>query len=238
LTGEVVGVVCALRSEARHFSRTLTRNAPLETLADGRLLAVTGIGYACAAAGAQRLIDGGAGALVSFGMAGGLDPQLPAGLVFLPAEVVGPDGTLLPTDQPWRAALGTALGTARAVSGGRLLTVDTAVASVAAKRRLWMSSGARAVDMESAAVAAAAAAHALPFLAVRAIVDRAADELPAVVMAASGPGGKLAFGRLLRGLLRAPAQLGPLWALAGGYRAANRALAAVAASAPLVRRPH
>ena len=45
--------------------------------------------------GARSLIEAGATALASWGMAGGLDPALSAGAILLPSEVLGPDGRIV-----------------------------------------------------------------------------------------------------------------------------------------------
>jgi len=83
------------------------------------------------------------------------------------------------------------------------------------------------VDMESLAIAQVAAAHRLPFVAVRVIVDTAADELPRAVVTASQEG-HVRIWRLLGAMALAPAELGALVRLAGRYRMATRRLAAVA----------
>jgi adenosylhomocysteine nucleosidase len=233
LTNPVVGVVCALRSEARHLGRTTPKGAGIEALPDGQLIALTGMGPRAAARGADALISAGACALVSFGMAGGLDPQLGAGRIFLPSEVLAPDGALLPSNAWWRARVALALAALAPVSGGRLVSVPVAVTTVDAKSALLRASGARAVDMESSAVAALAYSHALPFLAVRVIVDDAAASVPGVVTAATGADGQISVAQLCAALLRRPQQLGALLRLARGYFAADRALAAAAASGAL-----
>jgi hypothetical protein len=81
--------------------------------------------------------------------------------------------------------------------------------------------------MESLAVASIGASHNLPFIAVRVVVDTAADVLPPAVVAA-GRKGQLQIWRLIGGLVLAPAELGPLVRLAQRYRIARRSLAAVA----------
>ena len=151
----MIGVVCALAAEAR----------PLARLA-GASVSVSGMGGDAAAAAARALIDSGATALLSWGLAGALDPALAA--------------------------------------------------------------GALAVDMECLPVAQVAAAHGLPFVAIKVIVDRAADDLPRAVAAAADAAGRLHLWRLLGALARSPADLAPLSRLALRYRAASRTLAAAA----------
>jgi adenosylhomocysteine nucleosidase len=192
------------------------------------------MGIAAAARGATALVEAGAGALVSWGMAGGLDPSLPAGTVFLPGEVVSTAGTAVTTAAQWRKRLAEAIraqhqaAAESLVMEGRLLTSARAVGSLADKATLFRETGAVAVDMESLAIAEIAQSQHLPFLAVRVIVDSAADALPRAVTAAADSEGHLQVWRLMGALLRTPAQLGPLLRLAQRYRLANRSLAAVA----------
>jgi adenosylhomocysteine nucleosidase len=161
-------------------------------------------------------------------MAGGLDPALAAGTIFLPSEVISPDGVSVTTARHWRERLGFALAAQRPLTQGRLLTSSKAVGSLAAKATLFREMGAAAVDMESLSVAEAAEARQLPFIAVRVIVDSAADALPQAVTAAADTEGHLHIWRLMGALARTPADLAPLIRLARRYRAANRSLAAVA----------
>ncbi len=234
MTDPVLGVVCALRSEARHLGRSVASNAGLGSLPDGTLIAVTGMGLEAAAAGTARLIAAGAGALASFGMAGGVDRELPAGCLFLPPTVSSPDGTPFACDAQWHAQLCSALG--GAVTQGLLATVRAPLTSAAAKAALREATGARAVDMESCAVAELASRHGLPFVAVRVIIDDAQAQLPAAVAAATAADGQVAAWRLAAHLLRHPGELAAVWRLARAYSAANASLAAVAASGALTRR--
>jgi adenosylhomocysteine nucleosidase len=161
-------------------------------------------------------------------MAGGLDPALAAGTIFLPDEVISSDGATVATARDWRERLAAALAARRPVTRGRLLTSPTAVGSPAEKAALFRATGAVAVDMESLAIAEVANTHRLPFIAVRVIVDSAADALPQAVTAAADNEGHLQIWRLMGALARTPADLAPLLRLARRYRAANRSLAAVA----------
>lgn len=234
MTEAVVGVVCALRSEARHLGRTTPTRSAIDCLADGTLVAVTGMGPAAAAAGATRLAAGGAAALLCFGMAGALDPTLRPGRLVLPEEVAGPEGAVFACDPRWRARVAASLGALGPVSCGRLLSVPAPVTTAAAKAALFRA-GSMAVDMESAAVAGVARARALPFLAIRVIIDDAATEIPAAVAAATGADGQVSAWGVLAHLLREPAQVRPLIRLARAYGAANRTLAAVVRAGGLAR---
>jgi adenosylhomocysteine nucleosidase len=216
-----LGVVAALAAEARAFQLT----APSEET----VLAVSGIGRLGAAAAARALAAAPVGALMTFGMAGGLDPALKAGAVVLPSQVISSDGVRLATCSSWRTRLAGALGSSHAAVGGTVLSSASPIASPADKAVAFRDAGAVAVDMESVAVAEIAAANQLPFIAVRVIVDTAADALPRVVIAAS-QGGQVQTGRLLAGLLSAPGEIAALMRLSLRYRTAIRSLRTVAAA--------
>ncbi|HEX3914358.1 MAG TPA: hypothetical protein VHW71_12685 [Steroidobacteraceae bacterium] len=227
-----MGVVAALASEARTLGPSLQRagTPALRELAwaDGGLLAVSGMGEAAAAAAASHLVEAGVSALMTFGMAGGLDPALEAGAVVMPLELISAAGVALPVCRTWRERVAAAVGPLRTVSDGTLLCSGGAIGSPADKAAAFRSTGAAAVDMESAAVAQVAAAHSLPFIAVRVIVDTSADRLPRAVIAASRAG-RLKFGRLIAGLAVAPGDIAALLRLARRYRIAMRSLRVIGA---------
>jgi adenosylhomocysteine nucleosidase len=233
LTEPVSGVVCALRSEARCLGVRFTGANRLQSAGHGVLVALTGMGANAAAAGAERLVAAGAGALVSFGMAGGLDPTLPAGTLVLADEVSTSDGVIVLTDRAWCARLASVRGAARVVRG-RLLSVAAPVVSVRAKAELYRTSSAIAIDMESAAIAEVARRRTVPFVVVRAIVDDAAAAVPTTVLASARADGEPALARLLRALLRHPADVPAVVRLGRGYFRAARSLRAVARSGSLV----
>ena len=191
------------------------------------------MGNSAAAAGTRALIEAGATALASWGMAGGLDPTLGAGAILLPTEVLGVDGQTFNTAPGWRDRLSRAVAALAPVRSGKLVTRSRAVGSVADKAELFRATGAAAVDMESAAVGEVAERHQLPFIAVRVIVDSAADVLPRAVTAAADHEGHLQIWRLIGALALAPNELAPLIRLARRYRAANRSLAAIAKTGSL-----
>jgi nucleoside phosphorylase len=227
------GIVSALGAEARHFGLAAPRRNTLTSLANGMLLAVTGIGCEAAGRGARALVDAGVTALTSWGMAGGLDPALSPGTIVLPDEVVDRDGTAFATTMQWRERLrSAAIAARRPVAIGRLLTSLQPIGSVTDKARAFHETGAVAVDMESVAVAEVAAAHRLPFMAVRVVVDTAADALPRAALAASHEG-SVRLRSLLGAAALTPGEIRALIKLTWRYRAASRSLAAVARSGSL-----
>jgi len=222
-----VGVVAALEAEARTLGVAVRRHDGLFCLVDGTLLAVSGIGCAHADLAAGSLVAAGASALMSFGLAGGLDPALHAGSVVLPDEVISRDGARCVAAREWREHLLREVQKACPATGGKLLTCPRPIDAPAEKAAAFRETGAVAVDMESLAIAQVAERHGLPFIAARVIVDTAADVVPPSVIAASGSGA-VNVRRLIMGLAAQPRDVIGLLRLARRYRAATRSLTALA----------
>lgn len=225
-------MVAALEAEARTLGWSMSRGRAPSALADGTLIAVSGMGSAGAAAAARALIDAGATALVSWGLAGGLDPQLPSGTICLPKTVMSVTGGVIDMHHHWREAVGAAIAARHRVVDGKLLTTSHALVDSLAKAAAYRDTGAVAVDMESFAIAAVAAERQLPFIAVRVVVDAAGDSLPVAVVAAS-QAGQVSVMRLMRGLLNSPLEVTPVIQLAQRYRLAIQALTAIARTGAL-----
>jgi len=170
-----------------------------------------------AADAAELLITEGAEALVSFGLAGGLNPGLAPGAVLVPERVVEGDNGY-GCDPALVAWLGGA--TVSAMLGGEKIVV-----TAAEKAALFAASGADAVDLESGAVARVAFTHGLPFAVLRAVADPAGRTLPPAALIALNAAGQIGFLRVLASVLRNPAQIPALLALARQAAAARRALA-------------
>ena len=169
-----------------------------------------------AAAAAELLVAEGAGALVSIGLAGGLDPSCRPGDIIIPLSI-WEAGAVLETDPALCAVLGGA-------NAAAIAAADSPIASVADKAALFRRSGAVAVDLESGAVARVACRHGLPFAALRVICDPADRDLPPAALAAIGAAGAIGLGRVLASLLRHPLQLPALLRLAADAAAARTTL--------------
>ena len=182
-----------------------------------------GMGGAGAVAAARELAGRGVTGVVSFGLAGGLDPALEAGMLVVPEEVRGAAGQTWPVDGAWRAQVLDRLGSAAEASGGSLMACARPLISVRDKQAARQSSGAVAADMESAAIATAAEETGMKLLVVRAIADDAVTALPPAARA-MGPSGQLLPGKLLVSLARRPWQLPALIGLGLKTRRACSAL--------------
>lgn len=217
-----VGVITALPGEARCLGSAAPRSGGPAALGPGVRLWVSGIGPARAAHAAEAALRADARALLVCGLAGGLEPGLKAGaLVLAEAVADAADGSRWDTDAAWRRHALARLPDAHA---GTLVSQRTPVCSVADKARLRERFGALAVDMESAAVAAVAARHRVPFLAVRSIVDPASLALPCAATEALDDAGRLQPLALLRAILYHPGELPDLGRLAVCNRRALHSL--------------
>lgn len=228
-----IGIVTGLISEAKCLE------APIRALAAGNRPAVfcTGGDARRAADGVGRLVAEGLSGLLSFGFAGGLDPALVPGDLIVAGAVIAPDGARFETHDGWRAALAEAAAASVPVTLGTIAGCDTAVTTRAAKSDLQRATGAAVVDMESHAVAAAARAAGLPFLAVRAVADPADRPIPAAALAGLAPDGHLRPFAVMARLALRPWQLPRMARLAEDTRAARRALRRVAALGTVVVHP-
>jgi len=163
-------------------------------------------------------------AVVSFDIAGGLDPRLVPGDIVVASGILS-DGESYATDAALTVAISDKLSGMRARPlVADLAGVDAAVLSVEAKVGLHGRTGAAAVDMESHVAAAFARRHGLPFAAIRVVCDPAHRALPAFVAAALKPNGDPDILAVLGALARGRMGIGVLLRLARDSSAAFAAL--------------
>lgn len=159
--------------------------------------------------------------IISFGVAGGLDPMLRSGDIVVATEVVS-------GDQRWQAETGFTgdlitnadLGR-RQVARGILAGVEEVVVGPKGKAALRARTGAAAVDMESHIAAHYAVDKGLPFAALRVISDPASRALPALAVDALKPCGNIDPWKVMKGIARNPTAIPSLMSTARDF---NRAL--------------
>lgn len=214
-----LGVIAALPGEARSL-----RKSKAYWGGSRPKVVLSGVGPRAAGQAAEKLARAGAAGLVSFGYAGALNPALRSGTLILPDEIIDGDGNRHGTDRDWLRGLAAAIAPDVPVVTGPLLSVARMLASAEDKHAAHLATGAVAVDMESAAIAAVAARHGLPFIAVRAVLDEAAQTVPSAVLASVDETGSVGLGRLLLALLARRREIATLIPLARAARASNQTL--------------
>jgi adenosylhomocysteine nucleosidase len=162
--------------------------------------------------------------VISFGVAGGLDPTLKSGDIVVATEVTAGDarwlaGLPLSEDHIARGAIG-----GRRVVRGILAGAEEVIVAQARKAALHLTTGAAAVDMESHIAAAYAARFGLPFAALRVISDPAHRTLPSLAKDAIKPNGDIDLPMILRGVARNPRALSGLVSTGIEFNRALRSL--------------
>lgn len=160
--------------------------------------------------------------LISFGIAGALQPGLRAGSVVVSGDVVGDDRRWTVDDEfSWAIAeLARRVGAVQGPVYGarRILSKEEEKASA------HRQTGALAVDTESAIVAAAAESAGIPFVVLRAIADPATRELPPAALIPLSEEGTPVLAEVMASVWRRPSQIPALVGLARETRQALNAL--------------
>ncbi len=224
----MIGVVAALPLEARCLVGTKIKAGERVFLDDTVCIQVSGIGRERALLAAQSLLAAGAGALLSWGVAGGLVVGLAPGTLVLPHQIIDADRNRFLADEAWRERIYAHVMRDLVVSEGALIEGLSVVVDPLQKQNLAQTSGAVAVDMESAAIAQAARQAGVPFVAVRVVVDTPDMHVPCSAIRATDEFGRLHVARLLFALFTRPADLSALIRLGQGFRAAQATLETIA----------
>jgi len=206
-----IGIVVGMQSEAA-------------LLAPGAMIACSGGRPAKAEELTQYLIEAGAEGVVSFGVAGGLDPHLAPGDLVI-ANEVDLGGASLKADEEWGKRIHNLLPKARM---GVVCAAPDAVLTPAAKAHLHAESGGLTIDLESGAVAEVCAAAGKPFAVIRAVADPAGRTIPEFALKGLAEDGRTRALPVILGLLGRPHKLPALLGLARDNRAALEALGAAA----------
>ena len=162
----------------------------------------------------------GASGIISFGIAGGLAPDLVAGDWVIASGVR--NGTdVLATDRAWAETLLARLPDAL---HAEVVGVNILIPSPLEKFRLYKETGAAAVDMESGIAAKIAVEHHIPFAACRVIIDAAHRMLPPAATVGLRPNGTTDVLAISRSVWQNPSQLPDLMRTAFDACIARRAL--------------
>jgi len=160
--------------------------------------------------------------LVSFGIAGGLAPELAAGTVVVSGDVVSERGrwAVGPDYRARLAEFAREIGAAE----GPVFGADSILVTQTEKDRAWATTGALAVDLESEIVASTATSLGIPFIVLRTIADTARRDLPSAALIPLAANGTPHFWRVFAAMLGRPLELARLVGLAQETRMALAAL--------------
>ncbi len=195
-----------------------------DAVQDKRLrIGVSGANAARAEAIAATLCHEGAGAIISVGVSGGLDPALASGDLIIGNQIIADDGAVWESHSYLIGAMRDAARDAGAKSGA-LFGSDEIIDNTSKKSALFHNHNALAVDMESHGAARAAAGAGVPFLAIRAIADPADRALPPAALNAVAQDGSTRTLATLGAALRDPQQFPALIKLGKDSEAALKTL--------------
>jgi len=226
-----LGIIAALPAEARCLAGLAVNKhelSSLQQLSEHVLLCISGIGAEQAQQAAATLIQHGADALLSWGCAGALSGDLQSGDLLLPLTILPEASDALPTDSAWHAHLSNLLANTCKPVTGTLISSANIISEAAQKRALYQSSGAVAVDMESAVIGMVAQDAHIPFMVIRAIADDMDTSIPAYINRAMDSYGNIYPVRMLGLLLAHPASWLQLARLGRQFSAAKSTLSLVA----------
>jgi len=230
-----LGIIAALPAEAKCLAgQNNQKNSVFpaalsspQKLSNHVSLIISGIGSEQATKAATTLIEHGAGALLSWGCAGALSARLQPGDLLLPQTIKHQISPTLHTDSAWHAHLSALLsGTFKPVTGTLTGSIGI-ITEPAQKEALYQSSGAIAVDMESAAIAMLAQDAHIPFMAIRAIADDAKTSIPVYINGAMDMHGNINPARMLGLLLTHPTSWFQLLRLGRQFNTAKSTLSLI-----------
>lgn len=195
---------------------------------EARIAAGPGLTVICSSSNPQQLREmmisfdpASIRGIVSFGVAGGLNPALRSGDIVIASEIVTADKRWATAAVLTEMLISLPVKGRRNVVNGVLAGVEEVVLGQVGKAALRATSGADAVDMESHIAARYAEHYGLPFAALRVISDPAHRALPQLAANALKPNGNVDLWKVMRGIARQPSEIR---ALVHSGRDFNRAL--------------
>ena len=204
------------RTLARHLGLAAVGGSAFPHFRDG-VLEIATVGVRATLLAERRARCRPPSLVISAGVCGALSPALSQGDLVVPETVSDGRGT------EWTTA--RIAGLERA---GCLLSAEAVVEDAAAKARLWLETGALAVDLESGPIMAWASRSrsSLSAAVVRGVSDTATDAVPSDLAAVVGQDGRTRPMRAVHAALARPSALADALALRRGLQAALTSVAA------------
>ncbi len=243
---DTIGLIAAMTQESNALLRVIkgrqrvalgaSRGHSFLLSGNTCLLVTCGMGSRRAGIAARSLVEMcSPRVLISFGIAGAVEPDLEIGDVILAEAacrleqgVPGPISALASWSEATREAAAQALA-----ERGRRLLIGTAVTTGGSQVSGTLLGGLShpILEMETAGIAQVAAEKGVPLLSLRAISDGPRDPIPFELDEVMDENANLQFGRLLKAILHNPRVLVNSWRLVRNTSLAanNAALALVAA---------
>jgi hopanoid-associated phosphorylase len=180
---------------------------------------VAGSDNSTLAAKIEAAAEGGARAILSFGICGALSPELSIGMVIVGTEVVCQNERWR-ADGEWSNAVARPCG----ATTGMVVGSDSVVLTPESKAAHHQQTRAIAADMESHIVARVASARGLPFAVLRAVSDAAHHTLPPAAAFGLNKEGRVDYSAVMLSLLDEPSQFRALIRTARDSNTAMKAL--------------
>jgi adenosylhomocysteine nucleosidase len=223
-----LGIIAALPAEAEClYNKKLNITSPIEIQKD-IFLCLSGIGYESARHAANELLRFNIDGLISWGVAGAIDPSLNSGDLIVANTIISPD-IMYSTSNEWKNKLSEYIQN----KYGKVINADIAssreiCASTSDKENLLHRTNALAVDMESAAIAETAKNNNLDFLAIRTIADQAHSSIPEAVLKHTDNLGNPKLLKFVLSCILKPGQIRDIIILAKNYNSALKNLSDIA----------
>ena len=227
-----IGIIAGLPAEG---SCLINKVIPLKEpyqIDNNVTLIISGIGASNAKLAAQRLLAGGnISALISWGTAAALRQDLQSGDLILANSVIGENATQYFFDKAWnQRVLSKLSGQSVALHHGIIAHTGCILQTPESKSALHTATQALAADMESGPIGIVARQVNLPCIAIRTIVDKSTQTIPAAITENIDLYGRPAWLPLISSLIRHPGLVFSLLHLGKNMYAATRTLRAVAES--------
>lgn len=220
-----VGLIAALPAEVRCLVHALPElNIPF-AINPHLTGIVCGIGRDNANVAAKTLLSLNIEALISWGTAGALSPELRSGDLLLPENILAVDGRRFVIDKVWLERIRFSLQpVSLRIHNGPMTDTREILSGAAQKRELHSRTGALAADMETATIMENATAGNVPCIAIRSVVDEANMTIPDALVRHIDRYGRPQLAGLILEIFRSPRLIGELYRLGSAMHKAMTTL--------------